>query len=102
MWLDRLNSRIAVDVGSSLADHFMAAATSMAGRPASRSAQQRKIIQSFLARVESEGRPLRWGMFRRAKLASSFKGRLLSGGTDPALADELAQMLQLQFSADMA
>jgi len=80
----------------------MAAAASMAGRRASRSAQQRKIIQSFLARVDSEVRPLRLGMFRRAKLASSFKGRLLSGGTDPALADELAQMLQLRCAADIA
>jgi len=100
MWLDRLNSRIADDVGNSLADHFIAAAASIGDRRASRSAQQRKVIQSFLARVDGEVRPLRLGMFRRAKLASSFKGRLLNGGADPALTDELAQMLQLRLAAD--
>jgi tetratricopeptide (TPR) repeat protein len=101
MWLDRLNSRIAADLGNSLADQFLAAAASLSDRRATRSAQQRKAIQSFLARVDSEARPLRLGMFRRAKLASSFKGRLLNGGADPALADELAQMLQLRLSADV-
>jgi tetratricopeptide (TPR) repeat protein len=101
MWLDRLNSRIAADVGNSLADHFMAAA-STGDRRAPRSARQRKVIQSFLARVDSEVRPLRLGLFRRAKLASSFKVRLLNGGTDRALADELAQMLQLRLAAGMA
>jgi tetratricopeptide (TPR) repeat protein len=99
MWLDRLNSRIAADLGNSLADHFLAAA-SLSDRRATRSAQQRKVIQSFLARVDSEAGPLRLGMFRRAKLASSFKGRLLNCGADPVLADELAQMLQLRLSED--
>jgi tetratricopeptide (TPR) repeat protein len=102
MWFDRLNSRIAADVGNSLADYFMAAATSMDDRRASRSAQRRKVIQSLLARVDSEARPLRLGMFRRAKLANSFKGRLLNGGADPTLADELAQMLLLRLSEDAA
>src|SRR5882724_2866799 len=100
MWLDRLNSRIAADLGNSLADHFLAAAASLSDRRATRSAQQRKAIRSFLARVDSEARPLRLGMFRRAKLASSFKGRLLNGGADSALTDELAQMLQLRLSED--
>lgn len=98
MWLDRLNSRIAADLGNSLADNFLEAAASLSDRRATRSAQQRKAIQAFLARVDSEARPLRLGMFRRAKLASTFKGRLLNGGADPSLADELSQMLQLRLS----
>src|SRR5260370_558100 len=102
MWFDRFSSRIAADVGNPLADYFMAAATSMDDRRASRSAQRRKVIQSLLARVDSEARPLRLGMFRRAKLANSFKGRLLNGGADPALSDELAQMLLLRLSVDAA
>jgi hypothetical protein len=98
MWLDRLNSRIAADLGNSLADHFMAAATSMDDRRASRSAQRSKVIQSLLARVDSEARPLRLGLFRRAKLANSFKWRLLDGGFDPKLVDELTRMLLLRLS----
>ncbi|MDB6012017.1 MAG: hypothetical protein JWL65_4267 [Gammaproteobacteria bacterium] len=95
MWLDWLSSRIASDVGNSLADHFMAATAATKGRPPSRSAEQGNAIQSLLARVDSEARPLRLGMFRRAKLANSFKWRLLDAGTDPALVGELTRMLLL-------
>ena len=99
MWLDWFNSRIATDVGNSLADHFMAAtAAPPKGRRPSRSPEQGKAIQSFLARVDSEARPLRLGMFRRAKLANSFKWRLLDSGTDPALVDELTRMLLVRLS----
>jgi hypothetical protein len=35
-------------------------------------------------------------MFRRAKLANSFKWRLLDGGFDPKLVDELTRMLLLR------
>ena len=99
MWLDKLNSRTVVNVGHSLADHFLAGAASIDDRRASRSAQQRKAIQSFIARVDNEARPLGLGVFRRAKLVSSFKGRLLDGGADVALADELTQLLLLRLSA---
>jgi hypothetical protein len=100
MWLDWLSSRNASNVGNSLADHFIAAttATKTNKRRAPRSAEEGKAIQSFLARVDSEVRPLRLGMFRRAKLANSFKWRLLDRGTDPALADELTKMLLLRLS----
>jgi hypothetical protein len=100
MWLDWFSSRIAIDVGNSLADHFMAAtaAPPPKGRKPSRPADQGKAIQSFLARVDSEARPLRLGMFRRAKLANSFKWRLLDSGTDPALVDELTRMLLVRLS----
>ena len=98
MWLDWFNSRIATDVGNSLADHFMAAATATKkGRP-SRPADRAQAIQSFLARVDSEARPLRLGVFRKAKLANSFKWRLLDRGTDPALVDELTRMLLLRLT----
>jgi tetratricopeptide (TPR) repeat protein len=99
MWLGKLNSRNASNVGNSLADHFLAGAASIDDRRASRSAQQRNAIQSFIARVDSEVRPLGLGMFRRAKLVSSFKSRMLDGGADVALADELTQLLLLRLSA---
>jgi hypothetical protein len=37
-------------------------------------------------------------MFRKAKLANSFKWRLLDRGTDPALVDELTRMLLLRLT----
>jgi len=101
MWFERLNSRIATNVGNSLADQFMAAAATDERRP-SRSSQQGKAIQAFLARIDSEARPLRLGMFRRAKLANTFKWRLLDSGIDPALADDLTQMLLLRLSTGAA
>jgi hypothetical protein len=97
MWLDWLSSRNASNVGNSLADHFLeAAAATTNKRRAPPSSQQDKAIQSFLARVDSEARPLRLGMFRRAKLANSFKWRLLDRGLDPRLVDELTRMLLLR------
>ena len=98
MWLDWFSSRIAAQVGNSLADHFIAAAAVAKGRRLPRPAEQAQAIQSFLARVDSEARPLRLGIFRKAKLANSFKWRLLDGGTDPALVDELTRMLLLRLS----
>jgi hypothetical protein len=98
MWLDWFSSRIATEAGNSLADHFMAATAATKGRRPSRPAERAQAIQSFLARVDSEARPLRLGMFRKAKLANSFKWRLLDQGTDPALVDELTRMLLLRLS----
>jgi hypothetical protein len=97
MWLDWLSSRNASNVGTSLADHFIAAATATTKkRRGPPSAQQDQAVQSLLARVDSEARPLRLGMFRRAKLANSFKWRLLDSGLDPRLVDELTRMLLLR------
>lgn len=98
MWLDWFSSRTAVNIGNSLADHFMAASAATQGRRPSRPADRANAIQSFLTRVDSEARPLRLGMFRKAKLANSFKWRLLDRGTDPALVDELTRMLLLRLS----
>ena len=98
MWLNRLNTRIAAEVGGTLADHFVAVAPKPgAGRP-SRPVEQRRAIQAFLARIDSDARPLRLGMFGRAKLVSSFKGRLLDSGVERNLAEELSRMLVLRLS----
>jgi hypothetical protein len=99
MWLDWLSSRNATNVGNSLADHVLAATASKERRPSRSSQQQGKVIESFLARVDSEARPLRLGMFRKAKLANAFKWRLLDRGADPALVDELTRLLLLRLSS---
>jgi tetratricopeptide (TPR) repeat protein len=101
MWLDRLNTRIAADVGSALADQFLAAvARPSAGGRQIRPSERGRAIQTLLTGVDREARPLQFGMIRRAKLASSFKWRLLDNGVDLALADELTRMLSLRLAAD--
>jgi len=98
MWLHRLNTRIVTEVGNALADHFVAAVSGSeaGGHPR----EKRKTIQAFLARVDREAMPLKLGMFRRAKLASAFKSRLLNGGVESELANELTRMLLLRLTVN--
>ena len=94
-----LNTKVAVDAGGSLADQFLAAvAKSNAKRNPNKTPDQAKAIEAFLAQVDREVRPLRLGIFRRAKLANTFKWRLLDQGVDRALADELTRMLLLRLT----
>ena len=99
MWTQRFNTRIAAEVGNKLADHFleMTAARARKGRKAESSAQD-AVVLSFLAQVDRDAQPLRLGIFRRAKLANTFKWRLLESGVDRALADHLTQLLLLRLS----
>lgn len=99
MWTERFNTKIAAEVGSKLADYVLAARAD-AGRK-SRNAQsstQDAMVQSFLAQVDRDARPLRLGIFRRAKLANTFKWRLLESGVDPAVVDNLTKLMLLQLS----
>jgi hypothetical protein len=100
MWTDRFNTKIAAGVGNKLADDFLAAAAAPArkGRKAQSSTQD-VAVQSFLSQVDRDARPLRLGMFRRAKLANTFKWRLLDKGVDRTVVDDLTQMLLLRLSA---
>jgi plasmid stabilization system protein ParE len=99
MWTERFNTRIAVEVGNKLADHFLAARANP-GRNARKtpSSAQDALVQSLLAQVDRDVRPLRLGIFRRAKLANTFKWRLLEGGVDRAVADHLTQLLLLRLA----
>ena len=100
MWLHRLNTRIVTEVGNSLADHFVAAVSSSNSEGSAR--EKRRAIQGFLARVDQEALPLKLGMFRRAKLSTAFKLRLLSSGIDAQLASELTRMLVLRLMENEA
>jgi tetratricopeptide (TPR) repeat protein len=53
-------------------------------------------MQSFFAQVDREVAPLELGLFRRARLATSFKYKLLDHGVEPAVVDELTQALLLR------
>ena len=83
------------EVGDTLADEFLSASGAETGRwPL----QHSKGIRKFLSRVDAEARPLQLGIFRKARLANSFKWRLLENGLPPPAAEELTQMLLLRLS----
>lgn len=99
MWTERFNTKIAADAGNKLADHFLAARTESnrkgrKGQPPS----QEELVNSLLQQVDRDVRPLRLGIFRRAKLANTFKWRLIESGADAAIADKLTKLLLLQLS----
>jgi len=100
MWLHRLNTRIVTEVGNALADHFVAAVSGFEAGGHAR--EKRKVIQGFLTRVDREAVPLKLGMFRRAKLSSAFKSRLLDKGVERELANELTRMLVLRLTVSEA
>ena len=101
MWLKAFNTREAVEVGTSLADQFLAAAREQEGRNnGKRVGQQGEDPRAFLEQVDREARPLQLGVFRRAKLANTFKWRLLDKGLAPEVADEATQMLLLRLASD--
>jgi len=101
MWLKGIKSRKASEVGSSLADTFVTAPVLVKGK--SGNTGQFKSpgpqLQAFLAQVDRDVAPMQLGVFRRAKLASSFKWRLLDGGFEPAVADELTQLLLVRLAS---
>jgi tetratricopeptide (TPR) repeat protein len=100
MWLKGTKLRKASEVGSSLADTFVAAQVPVSGKSGNtgKFKSPGPQLQAFLTRVDRDVVPMHLGVFRRAKLASSFKWRLLDGGFEPAVADELTQMLLVRLA----
>jgi tetratricopeptide (TPR) repeat protein len=102
-WLD---AREATEVGAALAEDFvLQSASGSASRRKNGSASApvgdlQKFMQKFLQRVDRDARPLQLNLFKRAKLANSFKWRLLEKGVDKDLVDELTQALVLRLTAD--
>lgn len=99
MWVKGTNSRKVSEMGASLADTFITAPTSGKSGKTGQFKSPGHQLQAFMAQVDRDVAPLQLGMFRRAKLASSFKWRLLDAGFEQALADELTQMLLVRLSA---
>jgi tetratricopeptide (TPR) repeat protein len=99
MWLKGINIANAARMGTSLADQFVTTASQPASRQPKKSPDRTVQLRSFLAQVDREAVTLRLGLFRRAKLASSFKSRLLDNGVEPELAHELTQILVTRLSS---
>jgi len=98
-WLD---TREATAAGVALADDFYLQSGSKLPPARDSEAGQKpelqKFLQRFLQRVDQAARPLELNVFKRAKLANSFKWRLLEKGVEQELVDELTQALVLRIT----
>ena len=106
MLLQWFNTREVTELGAALADDFVlqTAQGSPAQRqskanPAAQGKELQKVLNKFLQRVDREARPLKLNAFKKAKLANSFKWRLLEKGVEPQIVDELTRALVMRLSA---
>jgi tetratricopeptide (TPR) repeat protein len=101
--LDWFNSRKAAEAGSLLADVF-------ASRLAPHAKSDSKVSQEgcalalaeLLRGTDSEVRPLRLNIYKKARFLNSFKWRLIENGIARALADDVTQSLVLHLSSQTA
>lgn len=98
MLLDWFDTRHAVAVGATLADHFQPTPSSSAGarKKGTASKDWRQEVPRFRQRIAREAGSLKLNLFKRAKLLNSFKWRLLELGFDREAADELTQVVLMQ------
>src|SRR5579859_776202 len=100
-WLDASE---ATQAGTALADDFYlqssAGSTGALHKEPRRPQGQelQKFLQKFVQQVDRAVQPLKLNVFKRAKLANSFKWRLLEKGVEPDLVDELTQALVLRLT----
>lgn len=101
-WLDTTE---VTQAGIALADDFnLRTASSRAdplcpGRDRTQGRELHSFLQKFLKQVDSVVHPLKLNAFKRAKLANSFKWRLLDKGVKAELADDLTQALVMRLMA---
>jgi len=95
------NAREAAEVGAALADDFVlesASGPTPTRQKSARPGDAQKFLQRFLQRVDRDARPLELNLFKRAKLANSFKWRLLEKGVEHEVVEELTQALVLRLT----
>jgi tetratricopeptide (TPR) repeat protein len=105
MPLKWLNAPEAVEAGTALADEFLLHTASASSRTRQKSmpqAAQPGEIERFLQRLEHRARSLKLNTFRKAKLANSFKWRLLEKGVERQIADELTQAVVVRLATHQA
>jgi tetratricopeptide (TPR) repeat protein len=103
MLLKWLDAREATAAGAALADDFYLQSASNLPRdpakergPRPEGPELQRFMQKFLQRVDQAAHPLKLNVFKRAKLANSFKWRLLEKGVEQELVDELTQALVMR------
>jgi Flp pilus assembly protein TadD len=95
-WLDASN---AVEFGTMLADQLAPAATSQSLKRGATTPQTLvEAIDKILARADHGVPATGLNFYKRAKLANSFKWRLIENGVERATADEVTQTLVLSLS----
>src|SRR5215469_13160618 len=104
MVLSWFDTRDAVEAGTALADDFLQGdsgtrGTRGKGTPQAAEQAAQRLLERFLQRVDREARPLKLNLFKRARLANSFKWRLLEKGVEQQVVDELTHALVLRISA---
>jgi len=101
MLLNFLNASAAVQIGSSLADQFILQASPEAAKRAKKAkpGDAEEELRKFVQRIDSDARPLRLNFYKRAKLANSFKWKLLQNGVKPEFVNELTRMLLVRLAA---
>jgi tetratricopeptide (TPR) repeat protein len=100
MWLKGLSTGKAAAVGTSLANQFVDTVVSepVVRKRGKAGAQERQQLQHFLEQVDREAASMELGLFRRTKLANSFKARLLDSGIEPEVVEQLTQILLMRLS----
>jgi hypothetical protein len=101
MLLKWFNAREAVQVGDRLADQFVpqtaTAPTAKRGKKG-RSGEPDAELQIFFQRIDRDARPLRLNIYKRAKLANTFKWKLIQNGMEPDVVNELTRLLLLRLA----
>ncbi len=87
MILAWFNGREASEIGVALADQFAAPQSGASGS-----------VEQLLQRADSDVRPLNLNFYKKAKLANSFKWRLIENGVARKTADEVTQSLIVHLS----
>jgi tetratricopeptide (TPR) repeat protein len=100
MIFDWFNAREAAKIGAALADEFAPKQILTENIPGKQpaSSEPGDALQKILVRADAEDLRLRLNFYKKAKLANSFKWRLLENGVDKALADEVTQRLALHLA----
>jgi tetratricopeptide (TPR) repeat protein len=101
MLLKWLDTSEVTQLGTALADDVVlqSDAGSASRHSRGRNAQElQKFLQRFLQRVDRDAGALKLNLFKRAKLANTFKWRLLEKGVEPQLTDELTRALVLRLT----
>ncbi len=97
-WFD---ARKATEVGAALADRFATTAKPDSGRngkSASGDRSQNDSLREFMTRAEKEINQLDLNFYKKAKLANSFKWRLVEKGVNSEFAAEITQTLVMNLS----
>ena len=97
MILAWFSGREAAEIGVALADQFAPQPNSAVPQGSLQNAASGSMEQ-LLRRADSDVRPLRLNFYKKAKLANSFKWRLIENGVARDTADEVTQSLIVHLS----